>query len=182
MVNHSNKGAFSAGCRKFQRSYTGPYKVIKPLSHTSYVIQEAKEPFKQLKTHFNRLKKCNLPAQTLQALDKAIEIAIKARAEADERNEEQHIDSDDEDITDEDDAYVIVNAAPREPQPQPVAQPIAQPIAQPEPIPPIRPPRTPAIPPRAPVTLRRSNRTRQGNLRLRQLGAISINQCRKLFN
>ena len=77
------KGAFEKGCRKFARQYTGPYKVKEKRSNATYMLQETKPPCRTFLAHFNRLKRCHLPAATLEALDDVIQAELnRRRAEA----------------------------------------------------------------------------------------------------
>ena len=82
------KGAFEKGTRKFSRNYTGPFRVKEKLSNTTYILQSTKTPFKEFRTHFNRLKRCHLPAATLEALDTVIEDRIRSRSLEDSTLEE----------------------------------------------------------------------------------------------
>ena len=67
------KGAFESGSRKFQRAYTGPFKVVIKLSDTSYRLKQMKDEFREFNAHFNRLKKCNLSDEVILSYNVASE-------------------------------------------------------------------------------------------------------------
>ena len=104
------KGAFERGCRKFSRKFSGPYKVHEKQSNTTYVLKQTKHPFKTFRAHFNRLKRCHLPAATLAALNDTIEREIEKRREEDEIiNNDHHTRTTCSQPPEDDEIVIIVN-------------------------------------------------------------------------
>ena len=89
------KGEFSAGSRKFQRKYQGPFVVLEKPSDVSYHIEHVKNGSRQL-VHFNRLKRCWVLRENLN-FKKPKVVSGKKEAEASPVEPQIEIDSEEED-------------------------------------------------------------------------------------